>query len=71
MHAQNGGLWGVDDGRAEQRAKHTSVGHSEGASIHLLNGQGAILSLAGEEGGGGEDDVRGIYMLSNRSRDVE
>lgn len=45
MHAQDGGLWGVDDGRAEQGAKHATVADGEGASIHIFNSNLIVASL--------------------------
>lgn len=45
MHAQDGRLWGVDDGCAKQGAKHTSVADGESASIHILNSKLIFTSL--------------------------
>lgn len=45
MHAQDGRLWGVDDGCAKQGAKHATVADGEGASIHVLNCKLVFTSL--------------------------
>lgn len=45
MHAQDGRLWGVDDGCAEQGAKHATVADGERASIHILNSKLIFTSL--------------------------
>lgn len=45
VHAQDGRLWGVDDGCAEQGAKHTAVADGERASIHILNSKLIFTSL--------------------------
>ena len=37
VHAQNGALGWVDDGGAEQRAEHTTVGYREGAYMRTVN----------------------------------
>jgi len=39
VHAKNGRLRRVDDGRAEHRAEYAAVGDGEGAAIHVLHGQ--------------------------------
>lgn len=44
VHAQDGGLWGVDDGGAEHGPKHAAVADGEGSSVHVLDRQ---LVLAG------------------------
>lgn len=49
VHAQDGRLWRVDDGRAEHGAEHAAVADSEGASVHVLNGQLVLTRLQGEE----------------------
>lgn len=45
MHAQDGRLWGVNDGRAKQGAKHATVADGEGASIHIFNSKLIFTSL--------------------------
>lgn len=45
MHAQDGRLWGVDDGCAKQGAKHASVADGESAPIHILNSKLIFTSL--------------------------
>ena len=39
VHAQDGRLGRVDDGGAEERAKHSSVRDGESAAVHVLNKQ--------------------------------
>ena len=52
MHAQDGGLGGVDDGRPEHGAEHAPVADGEGAPVHVLHGQlvtarlGTVTALA-------------------------
>lgn len=48
MHAQDGRLRGVDDGRVEHGSKHASVADGEGASVHVLHGQLVLTCLRGE-----------------------
>lgn len=45
MHAQNGRLWRVDDGCAEERAKDSTITNSERATIHVLYGQLVLTRL--------------------------
>lgn len=45
VHAEDGRLWGVDDGRGQQGAVHASVGDGEGAACHVIDGDGAIACL--------------------------
>ncbi len=45
MHAQDGRLWGVDDGCAKQGAKDAAVADGEGASVHVFNSELIITSL--------------------------
>jgi len=47
VHAQDGGLRRVDDGRAEQRAEHAAVTDGERAAVHVLHRQLVTASLAG------------------------
>lgn len=47
MHAENARLWRVDDWGSEEGAEHAAVGDSEGAALHVLNGE---LASAGETG---------------------
>ena len=37
VHAEDGALGRVDDGRTEQRAEHTTVGYREGAYMCAVN----------------------------------
>lgn len=39
VHAQDGRLRRVDDGRAEHGAEHSAVADGEGSSVHVLHGQ--------------------------------
>lgn len=48
VHAQDGTLRGVDDGRAEKRAEHAPVGDGEGTTRHILQGHGTLLGLLAE-----------------------
>ena len=45
MHAENGRLRLVEDGRAKQGAKHPAVGDGEGAAAHLLQGERAVAGF--------------------------
>ena len=45
MHAQNGRLGWVDDGRAKEWAKHATIGDGESATIHVLHGELVLLGL--------------------------
>lgn len=45
VHAQNGGLRGVDDGCAEHGAEHAPVADGEGASVHIFNSELVVTSL--------------------------
>ena len=45
MHAQDGRLRGVDDGRPEHGAEHAPVADGEGASVHVLHRQLVITGL--------------------------
>lgn len=45
MHAQDGRLWGVNDGRAKQGAKHATVADGESASVHILDSELVFTSL--------------------------
>lgn len=45
MHAQNGWLWWVDDGGAEERAKNSTITDSERATIHILHCQLILTGL--------------------------
>ena len=45
VHAQDGRLGWVDDGRAKHGTKHSSVTDGEGSSVHVLHSQHIITSL--------------------------
>lgn len=45
MHAQNGRLRRVDDGRPKHGAEHSSVADGEGAAVHVLHSQLVLTSL--------------------------
>lgn len=45
VHAQNGRLRWVDDGRPEQGAKHAAVADGESSSVHVLHCQLIFTSL--------------------------
>lgn len=45
VHAEDGGLGGVDDWRGQQGAVHAAVADGEGPPGHLINAQGAVLRL--------------------------
>lgn len=47
MHAQNGALRRINDGRAHEGAKHAAIGDGEGATRHVFERQFALLSLGG------------------------
>ncbi len=47
VHAENTRLWRVDDWSSKEGAKHAAVGDSEGAALHILNGE---LASAGDAG---------------------
>lgn len=49
MHAKNGWLWGVDDGRAKHGPKHTTVANGERSSIHIFNSELIVTSLRSKE----------------------
>lgn len=48
VHAEDGALGRVDDGRAHEGAEGASVGDGEGAALHVLDGDLALLALLGE-----------------------
>ena len=52
VHAKDGRLRGVDDGRAKQGAKHAAVADGEGAAVHVLNGQSSCPCLPKAKGNG-------------------
>ena len=45
VHAQDGRLGRVDDGRAKHGAKHPTVADGEGASVHVLHRQLVLTRL--------------------------
>lgn len=45
MHAQNGRLWWVDDGCAEERAENSTITNRECATIHVLYCQLVLTRL--------------------------
>lgn len=45
VHAQDGRLRGVDDGRAKQGAEHAAVADGERASIHVFDSKLIFPSL--------------------------
>ena len=49
MHAQDGRLRGVDDGRSEERAENTSVANGESTTIHIFNSKFILSGLKNED----------------------
>ena len=45
VHAQDGALWRVDDGRAEKTAIHSAIGDGKSAACHIINGNCPVPSL--------------------------
>lgn len=45
VHAQDGRLWGVDDGCTKHGAKHAAVADGKGASVHIFNSKLIFTSL--------------------------
>ena len=45
MHAQNGGLRGVNDGGSKEGPEHAAVGDGEGTAVHVLHGELVLLGL--------------------------
>ena len=45
VHAENGRLWQVDDGRAEEGAEDAAVADGERAALHVLDGELVEASL--------------------------
>ena len=37
VHAKDGRLWGVDDGRPKEGTKDTTVADRESSAVHVLN----------------------------------
>lgn len=52
VHAEDGSLGQVDDGRSEERTEDTSVGDGEGTSRHVLHRELAVSGLDSEVGDG-------------------
>ena len=50
VHAQNGRLGRVDDGRAKQGAEDAAIWNGEGAALHVLDAQLAGAGQAGQAG---------------------
>ena len=48
MHAQDGGLRGVDNGGSKEGPENSTIGNSEGSSVHILHGQLIFLGLLSE-----------------------
>ena len=62
MHAENGRLWGVDDGGSKEGPEDAPVGDGEGAAVHVLHGQLVLLGLVAQ----GHDtlfNVRVVHVL--------
>lgn len=45
MHAQDGRLRWVNDGRAKHGAKHATIADGESASVHILDSELVFTSL--------------------------
>ncbi len=45
VHAEDGGLWGVDDGGAVEGPKHAPIADGERPPIHVLYCQSTVTSL--------------------------
>lgn len=62
MHSQDCTLRWIDDGCAQQRSEYSTVRDGEGASVHILDGERALLGLVGQPGDG-QLDVGKVHAL--------
>jgi len=62
VHAENGTLWRIDDGRAHQGSEHSAIADGEGATVHVLHGDGITPGLIGQTGQC-DLDVRIVHAL--------
>mmetsp|Transcript_11760 Transcript_11760/g.24365 ORF Transcript_11760/g.24365 Transcript_11760/m.24365 type:complete len:306 (-) Transcript_11760:383-1300(-) len=53
VHAEDGALWRVDDGRAQHAAKDAAIADGEGPAAHVVERQLLLLGLLGELRDGG------------------